>query len=77
MTAPSPIHSTAQHTMLAKAASDVEYAKSRGITQSAAQTLLDGHKAAGSPTLPDRVEPEGATPRTKKPSRKYKLLGAH
>lgn len=73
----SPIRSLAQHAMMTKAAGDADYAKTRGITQQAAQQLLDDHKAAGSPTLPDRIEPEGATPGTKKSSHKYKLLGAH
>lgn len=52
----SPIRSTAQLAMMTKAAADPAYAKSRGITQAVAQAMLDDHKAAGEPALPDRVE---------------------
>lgn len=49
------IHSAAQLAMFTKAATDSDYAKSRGITSELAQQHLDAHKDAGSPDLPDRV----------------------
>ncbi len=52
----SPLRSAAQHRMMERAVADPAYAKQRGITREAAQQLLDGHKDAGSPRLPERVE---------------------
>lgn len=74
MTAQSPIRSQAQHTMLTKAASDPDYAKQRGIMPEAAQALLDGHKAAGAPELPDRVDAPAGGVRAGK-TRGFKFTG--
>lgn len=49
------IHSAAQLAMFTKAATDADYAKSRGITQELAQQHLDAHKDNGSPDLPERA----------------------
>lgn len=64
----SPLKSMAQHAMITRAATDADYAKSRGITCEAARSMLDAHEAAGAPKLPDRVEtkaPQAKAPRAK------------
>lgn len=48
------ISSQAQLAMFTKAASDADYADSRGISQELAQQHLDAHKANGEPDLPPR-----------------------
>jgi hypothetical protein len=64
MSAQFKIASEAQRQMFEKAAADPEYAKSRNISQEMAQQYLDGHKAAGSPKLPERAKPPMVAPRT-------------
>lgn len=60
------IHSAAQLAMFTKAATDKDYAASRGITQELAQQHLDAHKLAGEPELPERA---GGSPKpVKQPS---------
>jgi hypothetical protein len=71
----SPIRSQAQLAMLKRAVADTDYAKERGISAIHAQSLLDGHEAAGSPTLPERIEPSVGGPKSGK-RRSYKLLGS-
>lgn len=62
--------------MIERASTDADYAKSRGITREAAQSLLDAHKEAGEPKLPERVVPPDAPLTTSgKPWKKFDLLG--
>ena len=56
------IHSAAQLAMFQKAATDKDYATSRGVTSELAQQHLDAHKQAGEPSLPDRVERTAKAP---------------
>lgn len=77
MTAGSPIRSQAQHDMLLRAAANPDYAKARGIKPEVAQAMLDDHKRAGAPKLPERA-PASTTPiaATARPPRKFNLIGS-
>jgi hypothetical protein len=72
----SPLRSRAQHAMLTKAAADPEYAKSRGIEQMTAQSLLDQHKAAGEPELVERVKAGEARSLRAGKTKTFGLLGS-